>query len=387
MIRFSCTSCERPFKVADEYAGKAVRCPGCKGALRVPEEEIESDVEVVEEEEPAPRPRPKTSPVKTGSDSIARRKPRLASSEDDEDEAPRRRKARLASFGDDEDEASRRHNRRDEDDEEDETPRRRSQREDDDDEDERPRRKRRRRRQEADSTNSTLFMLLSGGLSLLFVVLLIAGWFHKGGAIVMLVFGVVPAAIGTWWIMAIAKEESYMQYLACMYVPFYDTWFSFTRWGQTWAACLMVWIGRVFAAAGIILLVMHMLRGGFRTHDTPMSPGEVDAECQRLLSARDATEARAWLGVPGRRIDGVAVGRLHLRQAVEGLYQQGAVKVTFAEMHLDEDGDDPMHMVVELPAEKEKRQALFDFVNRQLLDRGMVREADRGQKYLLLPTD
>jgi hypothetical protein len=113
----------------------------------------------------------------------------------------------------------------------------------------------------------------------------------------------------------------------------------------------------------------------------------VDAECQRLLRSQDATEARGWLAVPGRRIDGVTVGKLQLRPAVEGLYQQGAMRVSFAGMHSDEDGEDPMHLIVELPAEKEKRQLLFDFINRQLLDMDRTREADRGQKYLLLLTD
>jgi len=35
-IKFKCTSCEKKIGVRAEYAGKKVRCPGCKTAMRVP---------------------------------------------------------------------------------------------------------------------------------------------------------------------------------------------------------------------------------------------------------------------------------------------------------------------------------------------------------------
>ncbi len=35
-VRFKCSDCEKPLKVADELAGKRIRCPGCQAVLRVP---------------------------------------------------------------------------------------------------------------------------------------------------------------------------------------------------------------------------------------------------------------------------------------------------------------------------------------------------------------
>ncbi|MGL4555794.1 MAG: hypothetical protein ACRC33_31890, partial [Gemmataceae bacterium] len=347
MIRFNCSECDRPFKVADEHAGKSIRCPGCKGVIKVPAEE---------EEEPAPPPRKRTPAVLSSDDAPPRRKARLQEPEENDD-APRRR------------------------------------RRDEDDEDDRPRKKKKKKKPE-EVTDSTLFLAVVLGLGVLFVLLGGVGFFVKHGAIAMLVVGLIPIGIGTWWINDIARREGDFEYLACRFVPFYDTYFSLSRWGQTWAACIMCWIGRAFVFTAVILLIFHMLRegsggggGGFGLPDFPTTPAEVDAECVRLLKAADAAEARGWLAVPNRRVQNVTVGRVNVRPAVEGLYQQGAVRVTFADMALDEDGDDPMHLVVELPAEKERRQAVVNYVNTQLLEEGDPPQTDRGQKYLLVLTN
>jgi hypothetical protein len=366
MIRFNCSECDRPFKVADEHAGKSIRCPGCKGVIKVPAEDAE--------EEPAPPPAKKSRAVQSSAQTPPKRKPRLEQEEEEEEETPRRRsKARLEPE-EEEDEAPRRR-RRDEEDEE--------------DEDDRPRKKKKKKKKQ-DDPDSTVFIILSLGLTAVFLVLGVVGWFHHMGAILMIVVGAVAMAIGTWWIQHIASEESDMAWFAVTYVPFYDTWFALTRWSRTWGAVLICWIGRFFVITGIILLIIHFVSGrvggggGWPRPGPVQTPAEIDAECARLLKSRDATEARAWLAAGNRRIQNVTVGPLNLRAAVEGLYQQGAVKVTFAEIMSDEEEDIPDNVIVELPAEKEKRQALINYVNKQLVDDDDDKQTDKGQKYLLL---
>lgn len=79
-ITFACSSCSQPLKVKDELAGRAVKCPKCGQAARVPapapQIQAGSDVRIVEEEpaaKPPPRPlphrprRPLGSKVRAGS--------------------------------------------------------------------------------------------------------------------------------------------------------------------------------------------------------------------------------------------------------------------------------------------------------------------------------
>jgi hypothetical protein len=49
MIDFTCTHCDKAIRVADEHAGKRVRCPGCQEVVRVP------DAFTAEPAEPTPR--------------------------------------------------------------------------------------------------------------------------------------------------------------------------------------------------------------------------------------------------------------------------------------------------------------------------------------------
>ncbi|MBY0229892.1 MAG: hypothetical protein K2W96_11475 [Gemmataceae bacterium] len=312
MIRFDCDDCERPFKVGDDYAGKLIRCPDCKSAVRVPPAE-------------EPEESPKRKAVRQAEDDPPPRRKRAIEEEDE----PAPSQKRLV-----------------------------------DREDDRPRKKKRKSEQ---APGSRAFIFLALGLTVLFVLLGSLSFYFKHVAVVMFVIGIVPVVVGTWWVLAIAKDEVGFEYLACKWVPFYDTWFALSRWGVTWAACLMCWIGRVFAVTAAVLFLMQYLHEKGKDGRWDRPPVEIDSECADLLKSTDATETRAWLAAP-RRIGTVKVGKVGLRVAVEGLYEKGAVRVTFADMMIDEDADAPEHLVIELPADKDKRKAVVNYVNTTLLD-------------------
>jgi hypothetical protein len=133
-IQIDC-KCGRRLKVADEHAGKRVRCPACKTTLAVPEEEpIECDV--LDEPEEGIQEEPRRPPAK------AKRR------EEDEPEVPRKGKKKTLAAPDEEepiecDVLDEEEPRR--------APAKAKRRErDDDDEEDRPRRgkKKRRRRSE-----------------------------------------------------------------------------------------------------------------------------------------------------------------------------------------------------------------------------------------------
>lgn len=125
MIQFNCPSCEKQFSLADDYAGKRVRCSGCKEVATVP-----SNIRT------APRPSPKAAPVRDDDDdeeerpARGRKEPEQRTTRDrpaprrrneDEDEDDRRRPVRRGRDEDDDEDDRRRPARRsrDEDDEED----------------------------------------------------------------------------------------------------------------------------------------------------------------------------------------------------------------------------------------------------------------------------
>ncbi len=426
MIRVTCPHCARLFDTADANAGKAARCSGCRGVIRIPEAEPEvfEDFEVVEDDPPARKPakpvkeikpakpreitRPESKPQpparRTRDEEVKPRRVRSREIEEDiaADEDAMRKEALAAGIMPPTDasedlsehlseglsaglSASGWIEEEDDDDGLDDLPRRRPRRGDS----AVPKKKKKKK---GDSTESKLFMALAIGLSVLFIAMGVPAYFFKGGAIMMLVVGVVPVIIGTRWILYIAAEESPLEYYACLYVPLYDSWFALSRWGETWPACVMCWIGRVFSITAGLLLAMHFMydKGGDWPRPGPgpaATASEIDAEAERLLKGAGSMEARAWMDTPGRRFAGVTVGGLGLRNAVTGMYECGAVRVTACEVTSDEDGDDPTQLVVELPAAKEKREAVFAYLNRRLRGEDDGRRTDRGQKYEVVPTD
>lgn len=87
-IRVTCPGCDKKLNVPDNVAGKAVRCPACKGAVKVPAaDEDEPLAEVVPDDDPPVR----KARRRDEDDRPARRPQRRR--DDDEDDRPRKRRA------------------------------------------------------------------------------------------------------------------------------------------------------------------------------------------------------------------------------------------------------------------------------------------------------
>ncbi len=115
-ISFRC-ECNRTLKVADQHAGKRVRCPGCNGTPTVPQLAAVADTgfDVVDDEDDAPPPPKRAAvakavakPAKVAEDSgfevvdddddLPKKKPKKSAKydhgDDDEDDTPRRKTKR-----------------------------------------------------------------------------------------------------------------------------------------------------------------------------------------------------------------------------------------------------------------------------------------------------
>lgn len=356
MASLKCPKCSTTLKLPASFTGKAARCPRCQTVLAVPREEDEEVIQAVEvDEDDAPPPRA-SQRVKAKAATTEGRKARL-SNDEEPDDWPRRRRER------DEDDAA-------------------------EDEDDRPRR---RRRGKKEKPEGQLVLLLGIGVFLFacLVVFFTLGFHFQKVSYAMLIIGALLVAIGTHWIRSIAKEEGTMEYMMCLIVPFYDTWYALTRLGQTWIPCILIWGGRFFVTGAVILLITHFVRearqggGAFRPGAFTATAAEVDAEAEQLLRQRGTFEAKAWLGEMNRRRAFSMWGRPAEVQFVNDLYARGAVRVSVADIDNDPDvGEMAEHLIVTMPTEPEKRQAVLALINQRMRDDGP--RGDRGQKYELL---
>lgn len=168
-ITFNCP-CGKVLRIADENAGKRIKCPACQAVGTAPSAApVAPKFELVEDDEPPTKPAPAKTPP------AAKKPVAKATVEDDgfevvddEDDKPKAKKKPGFSKG----------SRRDEDDdEEDEKPKKKKRRRDDDDDDEpRP-----RRRKSGDPDAGKKIMYLIGGLVLVLVGIGVGVyWWHSG---------------------------------------------------------------------------------------------------------------------------------------------------------------------------------------------------------------
>jgi|ERR1700722_2416697 len=142
-LTWTCT-CGKSLRVADELAGKRVKCPACNGVSTVPQ--ADPGFEVVEETDlqPSPPPQPKPAPARVravvaNEENQSRRRQLI---DDEEEERPRKKRLQNDEDDEHEDERSKKNRKRDE--EDDEKPWKKRGKEDDDDEDEEEPRKKKK---------------------------------------------------------------------------------------------------------------------------------------------------------------------------------------------------------------------------------------------------
>jgi hypothetical protein len=356
MIRFSCPRCGKRLKAEPSYAGRRVRCVRCRERLITPQTGEFPDVEILDEEATGADP---VGEVHVVVDPVARQagaggKPGRLKQAVDLDEPPEL--------------------------------------EPDLDFEDRPRKKKRgkkRRRSGGVTAGAALAVALI--LAVVWVGMGVAGWFFRPVSIAMFVVGVVVVIVGRRWLLALAREEGAGTYYCCLLVPFYDTYFTFSRLHRTWAPCLICWAGRAFTVVALVLLFIHTFRHEVAGVEDRLSrvAGQVkaaddDAQCEQLLAAPNQAEAKAWLGEPNKRRGFFKWGREAPLKFVNDLYAKGAKKVTVAEIENDPDlGEVGTHLVVTLPDEPARRKAVLDLINEQFADEDEPRK-DHGQKYELL---
>jgi hypothetical protein len=136
-ITWNC-SCGKTLRVADNLAGRRVKCPVCESAVSVPQ--ANPAFEVIEDVDSMPPPPPPSKPSTTRvraevtADDEPRKRRRV--DDDDDDDRPRNKK-RTDDEDEDEDERPRKKRRSDDEDEDDERPKGKKRRDDD----EKPRKK------------------------------------------------------------------------------------------------------------------------------------------------------------------------------------------------------------------------------------------------------
>lgn len=156
-------------KVADEHAGKRVKCPACQGVAVVPAA-ASNDFEIVEDDPPKPTAAlAKARPVAaTPAKPVRKPDADFDIVDDDEDEPPRRKRSSRRDDDDEDDDRprSKRKTRRDDEDDDDRPSKRKVAAYDEDDEDDRPQKKKKKRKKKAttEASGGKRALSLIGGL-------------------------------------------------------------------------------------------------------------------------------------------------------------------------------------------------------------------------------
>jgi hypothetical protein len=250
------------------------------------------------------------------------------------------------------------------------------------------------RRKAPGGSRSGVVIGVGVGLLVLWTAMTALGFLFKPAGIAMLVFGGALISVGTRWILILASQEGFGQYMGCLLVPFYDTWFTLSRFSVTWAPCLLCWAGRAITVSAIAILCVHFFRAArdeSALWDTPMDPktqaAEVDKECEKLLKESSTAEARNWLEEPNKKRGFFKWGKKRPLAFVKDLYSRGAKTVTVADIETDTLlGEIGTHLVITLPDDSQKRKAVLAFLNETFEDEEEPR-TDHGQKYELVTLD
>jgi phage FluMu protein Com len=172
-ITFNCP-CGKVLRIADENAGKRIKCPACQAIGTAPSAAPTAPkFELVEDDdEPPAKPAPAKAPAPVAKKPVAKavvEEDPGFTVEEDEDDKPKSKKKPALSKGSRRDE--------DDDDEEEEKPKKKKKRRDDDDDDE----PRARRRKSGNSDSGMQLAYIVGGVILTLVGIGVAVYWYQTG--------------------------------------------------------------------------------------------------------------------------------------------------------------------------------------------------------------
>jgi hypothetical protein len=251
VIHLRCPKCKRIMSLDDSKAGKVGRCLQCNQKFRVPSDlsryqqgtaELDSrtgrapnaPAPAAERRPSTPAKRPEPPPPAADEDEMSQSGYGLEEIESPPPAAKKRRH-------DDDEEVDR---------EEGGQPEEEIQGEED-----RPLRRKRRKKRGKPGVGPELKDILSGlGIAAVVCLLLVtlSFWIHEA-TYALLIIGAITTFIGRRMFLYLAFEEGIGVWLACLFVPFYSTWFFFTRINETYKAFLVGVSGYLFLISGGIL--------------------------------------------------------------------------------------------------------------------------------------
>jgi hypothetical protein len=97
-------------------------------------------------------------------------------------------------------------------------------------------------------------------------LVIVAFWIHEISYL-LLIIGVLVVAAGRRMILHLAMEEGTGVWLACLVVPFYPTYFFFTRISETYKAFLVSCAGYLFLVSGGALWLIFFVLGASHRKD------------------------------------------------------------------------------------------------------------------------
>jgi hypothetical protein len=252
------------------------------------------------------------------------------------------------------------------------------------------RRRQTRRQKSADAVSDYVILFAALGIiALLWLGLVGLTFLLPEGRWVITFVGGVATLIGRRWFLQVAAEDGSGTWLACLFIPFYSTYYFFCHLSETLKPFLVSVAGYLFLGTGIVLFVVQGFRAqpagditDFGDRTAADGPKETDAALARLLAGSNQAEARAWLQDMSQRHSIFKWSRQEALKLVDDLYQRGAKGVHVVNIESDPRwGELTAQLVVELPKEAEKRKRLFD----KMVE--FESEPDRGQSYVLLNLD
>lgn len=246
MIQFLCPGCGRRMDLEDSRAGQVGRCLQCRCKFRVPRHALSA------ENDPAREPTPTISrhPALDSMAPAFRSKDRPRRAHDDEEDRSQESRADV------------RHR--------DPTPAPAAERDrteppeseplhDGAPEIPRPPSRKRRRRKKKSSTAAQLLVPLAVA-AVAWMALVVVAFLFRPALYAVLAVGSIGTLTGRGMFLRIAREEGLGTWLACLVVPFYSTYYFFTRMDETLRPFLIGCGGYLFLASGLVLWYVHAVR-------------------------------------------------------------------------------------------------------------------------------